>query len=74
MTTDPGDASVTQAIIAVAHNLGLSVTAEGVEEKSQLEFLRELQCEEVQGYLFSRPLKAEDLAQLLKSNNGYIKI
>lgn len=74
VTTDPGDASVTQAIIAVAHNLGLSVTAEGVEEKSQLEFLRELQCEEIQGYLFSRPLKADDLAQLLNSNNGYIKI
>ncbi|MBQ0785134.1 MAG: EAL domain-containing protein [Amphritea sp.] len=74
VTTDPGDASVTQAIIAVAHNLGLSVTAEGVEEKSQLEFLRELQCEEIQGYLFSRPLKADDLAQLLKSNDGYIQI
>ncbi|BBB27610.1 putative bifunctional diguanylate cyclase/phosphodiesterase [Amphritea japonica] len=74
VTTDPGDASVTQAIIAVAHNLGLSVTAEGVEEKSQLEFLRELHCEEIQGYLFSRPLKADDLAQLLDSNNGYIRV
>ena len=74
VTTDPGDASVTQAIIAVAHNLGLSVTAEGVEEESQLAFLREHSCEEVQGYLYSRPLKADDLAVLLGSNNGYIHL
>ncbi len=65
---------MTQAIIAVAHNLGLSVTAEGVEEESQLAFLREHSCEEVQGYLYSRPLKADDLAVLLGSNNGYIHL
>lgn len=74
VTTDPGDASVTQAIIAVAHNLGLSVTAEGVEEVSQLKFLQQHACEEVQGFLFSRPLTAEDLAELLGTNDGFIPL
>jgi len=74
VTTDPGDASVTQAIIAVAHNLGLSVTAEGVEEEAQLEFLRQHNCEEVQGYYFSRPLAAWDMAQLLQSSKGYLSV
>ncbi|UTW03586.1 EAL domain-containing protein [Amphritea atlantica] len=74
VTTDPGDASVTQAIIAVAHNLGLSVTAEGVEEVSQLKFLQQHACEEVQGFLFSRPLIADDLAELLVTNDGFITL
>ena len=72
VTTDPGDAAVTQAIIGVAHNLGLRVTAEGVEEASQLEFLRLHNCEEVQGYYFSRPLIVGDMEHLLRSNEGYI--
>lgn len=74
VTTDAGDASVTQAIIAVAHNLGLSVTAEGVEEESQLAFLRQHNCEEVQGYFFSRPLAAEDLEQLLRRTGGVFQL
>ena len=74
VTTDSDDAVVTQAIIAVAHNMGLSVTAEGVEDKDQLAFLKEHACEEVQGYLFSRPLTPDDLAALLKSGNGYISL
>ncbi|WP_417228332.1 EAL domain-containing protein [Amphritea sp.] len=74
VTTDSDDAAVTQAIIAVAHNMGLSVTAEGVEDKDQLAFLKEHACEEVQGYLFSRPLTPDDLAALLKSGNGYISL
>ena len=72
VTTDPGDASVTQAIIAMAHNLGLTVTAEGVEEASQLEFLCQHNCEEVQGYYFSRPLTASDMKHLLRSSKGYL--
>jgi len=72
VTTDHGDACVTQAIIAMAHSMGLSVTAEGVEEASQLEFLRENNCEEVQGYYFSRPLAAADMEAFLHSSKGYI--
>lgn len=74
VTSDQGDASVTQAIIAVAHNLGLSVTAEGVEELEQLAFLKEYNCEEVQGYYFSRPLVADDLAQLLHQCKGVMAL
>jgi len=74
VTTDPGDASVTQAIIAVAHNLGLSVTAEGVEEFSQLEFLQQHDCEEIQGYYFSRPLAAWDMEKLLLTSKGFMSV
>ena len=73
VTSDPGDASVTQAIIAVAHNLGLSVTAEGVEEPEQLAFLKENRCEEVQGFLFSKPLPAPELARLLSETGGIVQ-
>ena len=74
VTTDSGDASVTQAIIAMAHSLGLTVTAEGVEEVSQLEFLRQNNCEEVQGYYFSRPLTRWDMEDLLQSSKGYLEV
>jgi EAL domain-containing protein (putative c-di-GMP-specific phosphodiesterase class I) len=49
----------------MSHGLGLRVVAEGVETRSQLIRLRVLGCEEVQGYLFSRPVPAEDAARLL---------
>ena len=59
------DAAITQAIIAMAHSLGLKVVAEGVENQVQLDFLKANGCDEVQGYLISRPLEAEALATLL---------
>ena len=59
-----GDA-ITQAIIALAHSLGILVTAEGVETQEQLDFLRQSGCGQVQGYLFSRPVPASDVAALL---------
>lgn len=74
VTTDRGDASVTQAIIAVAHNLNLSVTAEGVELPEQLAFLQDNRCEEVQGFLFSKPLTAEALAELLRERLGVMRL
>ena len=70
VTTNTEDASVTQAIIAVAHSLGLSVTAEGVESADQLAFLNENKCEEVQGYYFSKPVSANDIKRLLIVNQG----
>ncbi|PWK15701.1 putative bifunctional diguanylate cyclase/phosphodiesterase [Tumebacillus permanentifrigoris] len=62
---DSDDAAIVTAIIAMAHNLKLTVVAEGVETEAQLEFLREQNCDAMQGFLFSRPVPAHQLAQLL---------
>jgi diguanylate cyclase (GGDEF)-like protein len=63
--TDPDDAAIVKAIIVLAQSLEMHVVAEGVETQTQLDFLRTYQCNEVQGYLISRPLPAEDFAALL---------
>jgi diguanylate cyclase (GGDEF)-like protein len=63
--TNPVDAAIVQAIITLAHSLNLKVKAEGIETQEQLDFLRLLRCDEIQGYLLSRPLPAEALEQLL---------
>ncbi|MBV7550881.1 EAL domain-containing protein [Pseudomonas sp. PDM28] len=62
------DAAITRAIIAMAHGLSLKVVAEGVEHQEQLEFLKAERCDEVQGYLISRPVEAQFLAVLLREN------
>ncbi|POA22733.1 diguanylate cyclase [Pseudomonas sp. FW300-N1A1] len=60
------DTAITRAIIAMAHGLSLKVVAEGVERQEQLEFLKAERCDEVQGYLISRPVEAGGLAGLLR--------
>lgn len=65
LTTDADDAAITTAIIDMAKSLNLRVIAEGVEEHGQLEFLREHRCDEIQGYIFSRPLTAANTEALL---------
>ena len=62
---DAGAVAITQAIIAMAHNLDLDVTAEGVETAEQFEFLLQHGCDQIQGYYFSPPLSAADAAALL---------
>ncbi len=59
---DREDAAITQAVIAMAHSLGLVVVGEGVETVAQLHMLRGLGCDEVQGFLLGRPMPADELA------------
>ncbi len=56
---DPTDWAITKAIIGLGHTLGLRVVAEGVERAQEAEWLREAGCDELQGYLFSRPMAAD---------------
>jgi diguanylate cyclase (GGDEF)-like protein/PAS domain S-box-containing protein len=65
VTSDADDATITVAMINLAHSLGLRVVAEGVETSAQLEFLKEHGCDEMQGYFFSRPLPLEGALQAL---------
>ena len=70
VSTDPDDAALVMAIVSLAHNLRLKVIAEGVETEEQLRFLHLLRCDEIQGYLFSKPLPADTLVSLLDSHSG----
>jgi EAL domain-containing protein (putative c-di-GMP-specific phosphodiesterase class I) len=60
------DAAITRAIIVMAHSMELKVVAEGVETQAQMDFLKAHHCDEIQGYLISRPVPAEQLASLLR--------
>ena len=61
------DTEIVAAIIAIAHNLGLTVVAEGVETDRQFKVLQSLQCDEIQGFLLSRPLSRNDATALLQN-------
>ncbi len=61
IVTDADDMAITSAIIAMAHSLGLTATAEGVEDEQQLKLLRDRACNNVQGYLFDKPMSLADL-------------
>jgi EAL domain-containing protein (putative c-di-GMP-specific phosphodiesterase class I) len=65
---DPDDAAITQAIIAMAHGLRLTVIAEGVETPEQVRFLRDHGCDEIQGYYFSKPLPENEFVRLLQDS------
>ncbi len=65
VTENSDDAAIVTSIILMAHGLKLNVIAEGVETQSQLEFLRVLRCNEIQGYLISAPVPAEKARELL---------
>ena len=66
VTTDAGDATITRAVIGMAHNLGLKVVAEGVEAQEQIEFLSANGCDEAQGYYLARPQIASEISKLLR--------
>jgi diguanylate cyclase (GGDEF)-like protein len=71
ITSDPDDAAITTAIIAMGHALGLKVVAEGVETEAQLAMLRRQECDEMQGYLFSRPTSGQNFAQILAGRRSW---
>jgi EAL domain-containing protein (putative c-di-GMP-specific phosphodiesterase class I) len=56
------------SIITIAHNMGLTVVGEGVEQAAQLNILKALNCEEIQGYIFSKPIPEKDFEVLLAAD------
>ena len=67
--SDKEDAII-RGIIGLAHTLNLKVIAEGVETDLQLNFLKERQCDEIQGYYFSRPVPPEELEKMLRGSKS----
>ena len=68
LMSDSGDKAIVSSTITLAHELGLTVVAEGVENEQQLAWLQDKGCDEIQGYYFSRPLPASEFKELLKTN------
>jgi len=66
VTTNPEDAAITLAIIGLAHSLKLNVVAEGVETEGQVSFLSRHDCDEMQGFYFSKPVTASECENLLR--------
>jgi len=69
MVTDASDAVIVRSTIDLAHNMGLAVVAEGVEDEATLRRLRELGCDMVQGYLLSRPVCADDIVKWMRASS-----
>lgn len=74
ITLDSDAEAITSAIIAMAHTLKLNVLAEGVEKEAQLTFLQTQKCDKIQGFLFSKPLPAEEIMTLLKTKKPLARI
>ena len=66
---DEHDSAITKALISMGRTLGLTVVAEGVETREQLDFLREQDCPQIQGYFFQRPLPADEFLNWCKSHD-----
>jgi EAL domain-containing protein (putative c-di-GMP-specific phosphodiesterase class I) len=67
---NPDDAAIATAIIGMAKSLNLKVIAEGVEDEAQMSFLRARQCDEIQGYYFSKPLAVDKVADKLRGDHS----
>ncbi|HCY63374.1 MAG TPA: hypothetical protein DHV59_11205 [Oxalobacteraceae bacterium] len=72
--TGPNDTAITQAIIAMAHSMGMRVVAEGVEKREQAEALRQFGCDEYQGFYFSRPVPLAKLLNLLANQQTWMQV
>lgn len=71
IATDPDDRAIISAVTAMAHNMKMKVIAEGVETEDQLSFLVSSGCDEMQGYLFSRPLSAKEFEDLVRIEENF---
>jgi len=71
---NPDDAAITTAIISMAKSLNLKVIAEGVEDEAQMSFLRAHHCDEIQGYYFSKPLVADQVADKLRAEHSEARV
>lgn len=69
LCTDADDQAIARAIVALAHSMGLSVIAEGVETQEQHDLLLDMGCEEIQGYLHGRPMPVDQVASWLQKHN-----
>ena len=65
ITVNPDDAAIALAIISMAHSMKMTVIAEGVESRAQMAYLRRHRCDEIQGFHFSRPVPAKEMAELM---------
>ncbi len=68
------DASIVRSVVALGKGMGFRLIAEGVETPEQAEFVRSLHCDEVQGYLYSKPVREAELTELLQSDNPYFTV
>ncbi|MGA7990164.1 MAG: EAL domain-containing protein [Thermoanaerobaculia bacterium] len=67
IATSAGDTAIVSALVAMSRGLGITVVAEGVETEEQFRYLQSLECDQAQGFLFSRPLEAEAFGRMLRS-------
>lgn len=74
IANDVDDATIVRTVIALGHNLGLKVVAEGVETEQQLEFLRANHCDELQGYYFGAPLPGHEFVEVLRRDEPLRKL
>ena len=71
MTENADDAAIATTITSMGRTLNLKIIAEGVETKDQMEFLKKHNCDEIQGFYFSKPLPAEEFKKLLDKGGFY---
>ena len=74
ITSNPIKAAITRTIIAVAHELGMRTIAEGVEDHEQMNFLADLGCELMQGYLFGRPVDTDEFVETWRDGETEIRL
>lgn len=74
VVADAADAAIARAVVALASLLNLKVVVEGVETPTQFAFLKRIQCDQFQGYLFARPMIVQAALDLLRSSSGYLPL